>query len=154
MKDLLSSYSQTFRYKTIDSIESLGRVDIRFPVDYALNKFELSNDINNYLTVEYSYVGVKSSSQTKENTISTDTLIGSTDSLDPIAGLSWGDNTIESEDVPGTPLKGFKFSFTSGSNGNVKGQYLYSYYKLRNIALEKELWAKNTSDFRNKNTQK
>ena len=119
-----------------------------------MNKFELSNDLNNYLTVEYSYVGVKSSSQTKENTISTDTLIGSTDYLDPIAGLSWGDNTIESEDVPGTPLKGFKFSFTSGSNGNVKGQYLYSYYKLRNIALEKELWAKNTSDFRNKNTQK
>ena len=154
LKDLLSTFSQTFRYKTTDSIESLGRIDIRCPVDYALNKFEFTKDSNSYLVVDYSCVGVKSSSQTKANTVVSDSLEGSSNTLDAIAGLICGSSIIETEDVPGTPLKGFKFSFTSGSNGNVKGQYFYSYYQLRSIEIEKKQWAKNTADFRNRNTQK
>ena len=35
LKGFLSTFSQTFRYKTTDSIESLGRINILCPVDYA-----------------------------------------------------------------------------------------------------------------------
>lgn len=154
IKNLLTPFSQTFRSRTTESVESLGKLSILCPVDYALNGFKITKDSSNYLVVDYTCVGVKCSSQTKDNTIESDTLSGSASSLDAVAGLKCGDTTIETEDVPGTPLRGFKFSFTSGSDGNVKGQCLYSFHKLRSIELEKKQWAKNTADLRNRNTQK
>ena len=62
------------------------------------------------LVVDYKCVGVKSSSQTKANTLTTEAQSGDGKSLDAMKGLICGDTTAESEEVPGNPLKGFKIT--------------------------------------------
>ena len=154
LKGLYLTQSATFKYKSTDSLESLTKVDFKCPVDYALNRFTLTTDSNSYLVVEYGCVGVKSSEQTKDNTIASGTSEGAPSSVSTLSGLNCGDNTIESEEIPGTPLRGFKLTLTSTSNGNVKAQYKYSYHKLRSIENEKKEWASKTAALRNANTQK
>jgi hypothetical protein len=153
LKGLYASYTYIFKYKTTDQINSFGKIDIRCPIDYALNKFIISKDTNTFLNIEYSCVGVKSSYQTKYNTITSGTNQGSKNSLDSVIGVTCGDITIETDQVPGTPLRGFQYIITDINNSNVKAYCSYSYHKLRSIALEKKEWAKNTADLRNKNTQ-
>ena len=153
LKGLYASYTYIFKYKTTDQINSFGKIDIRCPIDYALNKFIISKDTNTFLNIEYSCIGVKSSYQTKYNTITSGTNQGSKNSLDSVIGVTCGDITIETDQVPGTPLRGFQYIITDINNSNVKAYCSYSYHKLRSIALEKREWAKNTADLRNKNTQ-
>ena len=154
IKGLYSNQTATFKYKSTDSLESLTKVDFKCPVDFALSKFTLTKDSNSYLVVEYGCVGVKSSEQTKDNSIASGTSEGAPNTVSTLSGLTCGDNTIESEEIPGTPLRGFKLTLTSTSNGNVKAQYKYSYHKLRSIENEKKEWASKTVALRNSNTQK
>ena len=153
LKGLYISNSLTFRNKATDSLESLSGIDFKCPVDYALNGFKFSKDNNNYLFVDFTCVGVKSFDQTRANTITTDSSDGPTNTLGALNGLTCGDNTIETDEIPGTPLKGFNFQVIT-SNNNVKIQYLYSFYKLRSIELEKKEWASKTKVLRDSNTQK
>lgn len=153
LKGLYLTQTATFKYKSTDSLESLTKVDFKCPVDYALNKFSLTKDSNSYLVVNYGCVGVKSSSQTKENTVASGTSEGLALEVATLSGLKCGDNTIETEEIPGTPLRGFKLTLSSTSNG-VKAQYLYSFHKLRSIENEKKEWASKTAALRNANTQK
>lgn len=153
LKGLYLTQTATFKYKSTDSLESLTKVDFKCPVDYALNKFSLTKDSNSYLVVNYGCVGVKSSSQTKENTVASGTSEGLALEVATLSGLKCGDNTIETEEIPGTPLRGFKLALSSTSNG-VKAQYLYSFHKLRSIENEKKEWASKTAALRNANTQK
>lgn len=154
LKGLYFSSTQTFKYPITESIESLGKVNILCPVDYALNKFSLGKNSNNYLIVEYGCVGVKSSKQTKSNTITSGaTLQGAATSLQALSGLSCGDNTIETNEIPGTPLRGFRFDVViSGSTAKLK--YYYSFHQLRSIENEKKAWASKTKALRDNNTQK
>ena len=152
LKGLYKSFIIIYKYRSSDLITSLGKVNILCPVDYALSKFVLSKDSNSYLVAEYSCVGVKSSYQTQTNTISSGGIQGSTSTLDSIIGITCGDKKIETDEVPGTPLRGFNYYFVE-SRTSVKSYCHYSYHKLRNIALEKNKWAKNTADLRNKNNQ-
>ena len=154
LKGLYLNLTSTFKYKSTDSLESLTKVDLRCPVDFALSKFTLNTDSNGYLVVDYGCVGVKSSYQTKTNSIASGSSEGAPSSVSTLSGLTCGDNNIESDEVPGTPLKGFKLTLTSTSNGNVKAQYNYSYHKLRSIEIEKKEWASKTAALRNANTQK
>lgn len=154
LKSLYTKYSLTYNYKASDPITALNKIEVICPVDYALSSVNITKDSSEtHINVDYACVGVKNSFQTKKNTISSDVLEGSANSLDALTGLTCGDNTIESEQVPGTPLKGFKFNIVV-SDSKAKGQYYYSYYKLRNIDLERKQWAKNTEELRSKNTQK
>ena len=141
--------SKTFKNTLTDSISSLGTLDIVCPVDYALNKFVLTKNGNSNLVVDYKCVGVKSQSQTKANTITTEAQNGDGKSLDAMKGLFCGDTTAETEEVPGNPLKGFKI-IVSGN----KVQYGYSTYKLRNIQKERIAWGNEARSLRNSNTQK
>ena len=97
--------SKTFKTTLTDSISSLGSLDIVCPVDYALNKFVLTKNGNSNLVVDYKCVGVKSSSQTKANTLTSESQNGDGKSLDALKGLICGDTTAETEEVPGNPLK-------------------------------------------------
>lgn len=154
LKDLYKTEKETFKYKSSQYTISLARVNFECPVDYALNSFTLTKDSSSYLVMEYGCIGVKTKEQTKDNTILSDSIEGESKSLTPLAGLNCGDKTIETEDTPGTPLRGFKFIVTNLSNGNVKVQYGYSYHKLRSIEKEKKTWASRTEALRNSNTQK
>ena len=153
LKGLSSSDSLTFKYESTDSLQSLSKINFICPVDYALNGFKFSKDSNQYLVVDYKCVGVKSFYQSPTNEVSTDSSEGPSNTLAALIGITCGDNTIETDEIPGTPLKGFKFQITSSSN-NVKIQYVYSYYKLRSIELEKKEWAAKTKELRDSNTQK
>jgi len=140
--------SKTFTTLT-DSISSLGSLDIVCPVDYALNQFVLTKNGNSNLVVDYKCVGVKSSSQTKANTLTTEAQNGDGKSLDALKGLICGDTTAESEEVPGNPLKGFKI-IVSGN----KVSYGYSSHRLRSIEKERLAWGVKAKAFRDSNTQK
>lgn len=154
LKDLYFSTTTTLKFKVTDTIESLGKVNVLCPVDYALNKFTITKDANDFIQVEYGCVGVKSSSQTKSNTISgSSTSQGSYNTLESLSGLTCGDNTIETDEVPGTPLRGFKFNIVI-SGTNAKSSFLYSFHKLRSIGKEKKAWASKTQKLRDNNTQK
>ena len=153
IKGLDISDSQTFKYTMTDSLESLGKVDIICPVDFALNKFILTKNSNNYLVVEYKCVGVKSSSQTKTNSRTTDIYDGDAKTLDALKGLRCGDTTPESDELPGNALRGFKF-IVSNSSGKVKVQYGYSIHRLRSIKDERTLWGQKSKSLRDSNTQK
>lgn len=144
-----SDLSKTFKTTLTDSISSLGSLDVVCPVDYALNKFTLTNNGNSNLVVEYNCVGVKSSSQTKANTLTTESQSGDGQSLDAMKGLICGDTTAETEEAPGTALKGFKIIIS----GN-KVQYGYSTHKLRSIEKERLAWGEKATALRNSNTQK
>ena len=63
---------------------------------------------NSKLVVDYKYAGVKSSSQTKVNTLTSESKSGDGNSLDTMKGLIGGDTTAETEEVPRNPLKDFK----------------------------------------------
>ena len=141
-------YSKTFKTLT-DSISSLGSLDIICPVDSALNKFVLTKNGNSNLVVDYRCVGVKSSSQTKANTLTTESQNGDGKSWEALKGLTCGDTSPESEEVPGNPLKGFKI-IVSGN----KVQYGYSTYRLRRIEKERSLWGDKAKSLRDSNTQK
>lgn len=155
LKALYDTKTQVFRTKTSSSLESLSNVDIKCPVDYALSRFIITKDSSTtYLSIEYSCVGVKSSYQTKANTESSVISEGSATSLEGLLGLTCGDTTIETDEIPGTPLKGFVLRTTSTSSGTLKLQYYYSYHKLRSIELEKKVWLSKTAELRNSNTQK
>lgn len=154
LKGLYSFHISTFKSKISDSLDSLSKIDFKCPIDYALNGFKLSKNSDNYLFVNYTCVGVKSSEQTKSNTITTGITEGPSNTLGALVGLTCGDNTIETDEIPGTPLRGFKFSISSLTNGNVKVRYYYSYHKLRSIELEKNEWASKTKALRDSNTQK
>lgn len=154
LKGLYSSYISTFNSRISDSLDSLSKIDFKCPIDYALNGFKFSKNSDNYLFVNYTCVGVKSSQQTKSNTITTGITEGPSNTLGALVGLTCGDNTIETDEIPGTPLRGFKFSISSLTNGNVKVLYYYSYHKLRSIELEKNEWASKTKALRDSNTQK
>ena len=141
--------SKTFKTTLTDSISSLGSLDIVCPVDYALNKFVLTKNGNSNLVVDYKCVGVKSSSQTKANTLTSESQNGDGKSLDAMKGLICGDTTAETEEVPGNPLKGFKI-IVSGN----KVQYGYSTHRLRSIEKERLSWGEKAKSLRNSNTQK
>lgn len=143
------SKSQTFKTTLSDSISSLGGLDIVCPVDFALNQFVLTKNGNSNLVVEYKCVGVKSSSQSKANTITTESQNGDGRSLDALKGLVCGDTTAETEEVPGNPLKGFKITVS----GN-KVQYGYSTHRLRSIEKERLSWGEKAKSLRDSNTQK
>ena len=153
LKGLYLTSSYSFKNTATNSFESLSKVDFICPVDYALNGFKFYRDSENQIAVDYTCVGVKSFDQTKANTITTDSSEGPSNTLGVLSGLTCGDNTIETDEIPGTPLKGFKFQITSSGN-NVKIQYAYSFYKLRSIELEKKEWATKTKLLRDGNTQK
>ena len=153
IKGLDTTDSQTFKYTMTDSLESLGKVDVICPVDFALNKFTLTKNSNNYIVVEYKCVGVKSSSQTKANTLYNDPQEGDPKTLDALKGLRCGNTTPESDELPGNALKGFKF-IVSNSSGKVKVQYGYSIYRLRSIKDERTLWGQKSKSLRDSNTQK
>lgn len=152
LKALNSSYTKTFKYKISESIESLKRINFVCPVDYALNQFLLYKNEKEYLVMEYTCIGVKSSYQTKDNSIASSSSEGNPLTLDPLIGLTCGDNTIETENFPGTPLKGFEIS-TLLQSGRITVTYKYSYHKLRSIELEKKQWAEQTKLLRESNTQ-
>ena len=141
--------SKTFKTTLTDSISSLGSLDIVCPVDYALNKFVLTKNGNSNLVVDYKCVGVKSSSQTKANTLTSESQNGDGKSLDALKGLICGDTTAETEEVPGNPLKGFKI-IVSGN----KVTYGYSTHRLRSIEKERLSWGEKAKSLRNSNTQK
>ena len=141
--------SKTFKTTLGDSISSLGSLDIVCPVDYALNKFVLTKNGNSNLVVDYKCVGVKSSSQTKANTLTSESQNGDGKSLDALKGLICGDTTAETEEVPGNPLKGFKI-IVSGN----KITYGYSTHRLRSIEKERLSWGEKAKTLRNSNTQK
>ena len=153
LKGLYSTFSNTFRTRIGESLAKLSSLNFICPVDYALNGFKLYKN-SDYLSVEYTCVGVKSSYQTKANTIITGSNEGPSNTLGALIGLTCGDNTIETDEIPGSPLRGLKFDITSLSNGNFKAQYSYSYHKLRSIELEKKEWASKTKALRDSNTQK
>ena len=154
LKDLYFSNTVTIKSKVTDSIETLGKVDVICPVDYALSQFTITKNENDYIQVEYGCVGVKSSSQTKLNTISSSSTVqGSYNTLESLSGLTCGDNTIETDEVPGTPLKGFKFNIVISGN-SAKSSFFYSFHKLRSIENEKKAWASKTKQLRDNNTQK
>ena len=140
--------SKTFKALS-DSISSLNDLDIVCPVDYALNKFVLTKNGNSNLVVDYRCIGVKSSSQTKANTLTSESQNGDGKSLDAMKGLICGDTTAESEEVPGNPLKGFKITVS----GN-KVQYGYSSHRLRSIEKERLSWGEKAKTLRNNNSQK
>ena len=154
LKGAFKTETQTFKYQITESVESLKKVSISCPVDYALSRFTFSKNSNNYITAEYDCVGVKSAYQTKSNTITSGaSLQGPSTSLEPLNGLTCGDNTIETDEIPGTPLRGFRFDVEmSGSTAKLK--YYYSYHKLRSIENERKAWASKTKQFRDNNTQK
>ena len=155
LKALYETRTQTIKYKTSTSLDSLSKIDIRCPVDFALNRFIITKDSStSYLTVDFSCVGVKSSYQTPQNTIPSVTSEGPSTTLEGLSGLTCGDTTIETDEIPGTPLKGFQFIITSTSTGTMKFQYYYSYYKLRSIESDKKVWLSKTAELRNSNTQK
>ena len=155
LKGLYLSSSITFFKLTIsESLNFLSNLNFKCPVDYALNGFKFYINSQNYLAVDYTCVGVKNNYQTKNNSITTDTAEGPSNTLGSLIGLTCGDNTIETDEIPGTPLRGFMFSITSSSNGYVKANYKYSYFKLRSIELEKVEWASKTKALRDGNTQK
>ena len=88
LKGIYLIQSVTFKYKSTDSLESLTKVDFKCPSDYALNKFTLTKDCNSYLVVDYACVGVKSSSQTKLNTVGSGTSEGSPMTVSTLSGLT------------------------------------------------------------------
>ena len=141
------SQSKTFKNTVGDSISSLNGLDIVCPVDYALNKFVLTKNGNSNLVVDYKCVGVKSSSQTKANTRTSESQSG--DGLNALKGLICGDTTAETEGVPGNPLKGFKITVS----GN-KVTYGFSSHRLRSIEKERLSWGEKAKSLRNSNTQK
>ena len=63
---------------------------------------------NSNLVFDYKYVGVKSSSQEKVNTLASESISRDGKSLNIMKGLICGDTTAETEEVPGNQLKGFK----------------------------------------------
>jgi hypothetical protein len=109
----------------------------------------LTKNGNSNLVVDYRCVGVKSSSQTKANTLTTESQNGDGKSWEVLKGLTCGDTSPESEEVPGNPLKGFKI-IVSGN----KVQYGYSTYRLRSIEKERSLWGDKAKSLRESNTQK
>lgn len=141
--------TKSFKNTLTDSISLLGGLDIVFPVDYALNKFVLTKNGNSNLVVDYKCVGVNSSSQTKANTLTSESQNGDGKSLDAMKGLICGDTTPEIEEVLKNPLKGFKI-IVSGN----KVQYGYSTHRLRSIEKERILWGDKAKSLRNSNTQK
>lgn len=153
IKGLDFSNSQTFKYAMTDSIDSLGKIDFICPVDFALNKFTLTKNSNNYIVAEYKCMGVKSSSQTKANTIHTEPQDGDANSLKALVGLRCGNTTPESDELPGNALKGFKF-IVSNSSGKTKVEYAYSIQTLRSIKDERTLWGQKSKTLRDSNTQK
>jgi hypothetical protein len=69
--------------------------------------------------------------------------------LDAMKGLFCWDTNPETEEVPGTALKGFKI-IVSGN----KVQYGYSSHRLRSIEKERLSWGEKAKSLRNSNTQK
>ena len=155
LKALYETKTETFRYQAGTSLDSLSKIEIRCPVDFALSRFIITKESStSYLTAEYSCVGVKSNYQTPKNTITSVTREGSSTTLEGLSGLTCGDTTIETDEIPGTPLKGFQLKTTNTGSGTMKFQYYYSYHKLRSIESEKKIWLSKTAELRNSNTQK
>ena len=142
------------RKSITQSVDYLRDVNVLCPVDYALSGFTLSRTDENFLAVDYSCVGVKTSKQTKSNSATNDQrATGNAKSIEILNDLVCGDTTIESEEVPGTPLRGFKVDVQFSANGDAKVQYLFSMHSLRSIEKEKIYWTKQMESLRKSNTQ-
>jgi hypothetical protein len=154
LKTVYYTNSVVIRKSISQSVDYLRDLNILCPVDYALSKFVLSRTDENYLSAEYACVGVKSSKQTKSNSATNDqTATGNAKSIEILNDLTCGDTTIESEEAPGTPLRGFKVDVSFSANGDAKVQYLFSMHSLRSIEREKKEWAKKMEALRKSNTQ-
>ncbi len=149
IKSLTTPQTQTFKYAMTDSISSLGKVDFICPVDYALGRFKLTKDSNNYIVVDYTCVGVKSSTQTKANTLTSESQEGDVKTLSGLKGLRCGDTTPDTNFSYPKALKGFKFIISSS-----KVQYGYSIQQLRRIEDERSAWGSTAKKLRDENTQK
>jgi hypothetical protein len=154
LKTVYYTNSVVIRKSISQSVDYLRDLNILCPVDYALSKFVLSRTDENYLSAEYACVGVKSSKQTKSNSATNDqTATGNAKSIEILNDLTCGDTTIESEEAPGTPLRGFKVDVSFSANGDAKVQYLFSMHSLRSIEKEKIYWTKQMESLRKSNTQ-
>ena len=154
LKTVYYTNSVVIRKSISQSVDYLRDLNILCPVDYALSKFVLSRTDENYLSAEYACVGVKSSKQTKSNSATNDqSSTGNAKSIEILNDLTCGDTTIESEEAPGTPLRGFKVDVSFSANGDAKVQYLFSMHSLRSIEREKKEWAKKMEALRKSNTQ-
>jgi hypothetical protein len=154
LKTVYYTNAVVIRKSISQSVDYLRDLNILCPVDYALSKFVLSRTDENYLSAEYACVGVKSSKQTKSNSATNDqNATGNAKSIEILNDLTCGDTTIESEEAPGTPLKGFKVDVSFSANGDAKVQYLFSMHSLRSIEREKKEWAKKMEALRKSNTQ-
>lgn len=148
IKSLSTPKTQTFKYAMTDSIESLAKVDFICPVDFALSSFKFTKDSNNYIIVEYTCVGVKSSTQTKANTLTSESQEGDVKTLAGLKGLRCGDTSPDSNSSYPKALKGFKFIISSS-----KVQYGYSIQQLRKIEDERTAWGSSAKKLRDSNTQ-
>jgi hypothetical protein len=154
LKTVYYTNAVVIRKSISQSVDYLRDLNLLCPVDYALSKFVLSRTDENYLSAEYACVGVKSSKQTKSNSATNDqTATGNAKSIEILNDLTCGDTTIESEEAPGTPLRGFKVDVSFSANGDAKVQYLFSMHSLRSIEREKKEWAKKMEALRKSNTQ-
>jgi hypothetical protein len=154
LKTVYYTNAVVIRKSISQSVDYLRDLNILCPVDYALSKFVLSRTDENYLSAEYACVGVKSSKQTKSNSATNDqSSTGNAKSIEILNDLTCGDTTIESEEAPGTPLRGFKVDVSFSANGDAKVQYLFSMHSLRSIEREKKEWAKKMEALRKSNTQ-
>ena len=121
LKSLYYTDRVVVRKSITQSVDYLKDLNILCPVDYALSSFELVRE-DSFLAADYACVGVKTAKQDKLNTKTND-YQGSGDarSLEILNGLTCGDTTPESEEFPGTPLRGFKVDVAYSANGDAKG---------------------------------
>ena len=153
LKTLYYTNRVVVRKTLTQSVDYLKDLNILCPVDYALSNFVLVKE-DNYLAADYACVGVKTAKQDKTNTKTNDyQSSGDARSLEILNGLTCGDTTPESEEFPGTPLRGFKVDVGYSTNGDAKVKYVYSSHSLRSIENEKKSWAKKMESLRKSNTQ-
>ena len=70
------------------------------------DRFIITKDSStSYLTTEYSWVGVKSNYQSATNTITSVTSEGFSTTLEGLSGLTCGDTTIGTDEIPGTTIR-------------------------------------------------
>lgn len=133
LKDLRITRS-TSKVSCSKSLNSISSLEVKCPVDYAINSFELTTDISKTsCQFDYSCVGIKPQDDNLYSG-STDKKSGDLNSLNLVTNVECGSKESEtSKTATGFALNSFKFNADFSSVG-----FNYKYQKLRNIKSFKD----------------
>ena len=134
-------------------IQALNQYSLECDVDYGLNSFKLY--ISQGLIKRDTFCHGLKATYTSKTVIATTGNIAYYGSMDGLTNILVGRTDTENDVDIGFPLRGFQYVVDSSKSTYYPTiYYLYSYSKLRNMAVVADAYKKKFQELRNANTQK